>query len=214
MATVQCWTGAETKALRQAMRLSIRAFAAHLGIDARTINKWEARHTTIILRPHTQALMDTALARAPEEVKTRFTQIVRSAQQKQHDNKAQSAAPAQHAPHAEPAPGADSLTPPPDNDATNSLLTELARNPYILSEMPYSGDDGIAEYSEQRPEGPKSHPGDLTAQSPSLTQFGPAGDVATLFAANLALFTAAAQSINAREGYNELLASVRRLVDG
>jgi DNA-binding transcriptional regulator YiaG len=72
MVTVQCWTGAETKALRQAMRLSIRAFAAHLGIDARTVNKWEARRGTITLRPDTQALMDTALERAPEEVKTRF----------------------------------------------------------------------------------------------------------------------------------------------
>ena len=56
MVTVQCWTGAETKALRQAMRLSIRAFAAHLGIDARTVNKWETRRGTITLRPDTQAL--------------------------------------------------------------------------------------------------------------------------------------------------------------
>jgi len=39
VATVQCWTGAETKALRQAMRLSIRAFAAHPGVDARGVNK-------------------------------------------------------------------------------------------------------------------------------------------------------------------------------
>ena len=65
MTTVPRWTGAETKALRQAMRLSIRAFAAHLGVDARTVNKWEARGSTITLRPDTQALMDTALSRAP-----------------------------------------------------------------------------------------------------------------------------------------------------
>ncbi|MGH3698097.1 MAG: hypothetical protein ACRDQY_01225 [Pseudonocardiaceae bacterium] len=51
MVTVQCWTGAETKALRQAMRLSIRASAAYLGIDARSVNKWEARLGTITLRP-------------------------------------------------------------------------------------------------------------------------------------------------------------------
>jgi transcriptional regulator with XRE-family HTH domain len=89
MATVQCWTGAETKALRQAMRLSIRAFAAHLGIDARTVNKWEARHGTITLRPHTQELMDTALQRAPEDVQTRFAQTVSSAQQEQPTNQAQ-----------------------------------------------------------------------------------------------------------------------------
>lgn len=78
MATVQCWTGAETKVLRQAMRLSIRAFAAHLGVDARTVNKWEARGSTITLLPDTQALMDTALDRAPDDVKSRFTQTLDS----------------------------------------------------------------------------------------------------------------------------------------
>jgi hypothetical protein len=72
---------------------------------------------------------------------------------------------------------------------------------------------GIAGYSEERPEGSQGRPGDSAAQSPSLTQFGPVGDFAALFAANLALFTAAAHSIREGEGYNELLASVRRLVD-
>lgn len=65
MVTVQCWTGAETKALRPAMRLSVRAFAAHLGVDARSVNKWEARGSSITLRPDTQSLMDTALVRRP-----------------------------------------------------------------------------------------------------------------------------------------------------
>ena len=83
MATVQRWTGAETKALRQAMRLSIRAFAAHLGVDARTVNKWEARGNAIILLPDTQALLDTALDRAPHHVQTRFAQTLDSASQQQ-----------------------------------------------------------------------------------------------------------------------------------
>lgn len=74
MPTVQRWTGGETKALRQAMRLSVRAFAAHLGVDARTVNKWEARGASITLLPDTQALLDTALDRSPDDVKTRFTQ--------------------------------------------------------------------------------------------------------------------------------------------
>jgi len=128
MVTVQCWTGAETKALRQAMRLSIRAFAAHLGIDARTVNKWEARRGTITLRPDTQALMDTALERAPEEVKTRFTQTVHSAKQEQRGNAAQFVAPA-HDFHTEAAPGAGSLAPPPENDGTDSLFTEFVHHP-------------------------------------------------------------------------------------
>jgi hypothetical protein len=213
MATVQCWTGAETKALRQAMRLSIRAFAAYLGIDARTVNKWEARHTTITLRPHTQALMDTALMRAPEEVKTRFTQTVRSAQQEHHRNATQPATPAEHDSQTEPAPGPDSLTPLPGKDDTNSLLTELVRNSDIISQMPYSGDEAIVECSEDRPESSQSHPDDFAAGSPSLTQRGPACDVATLFATNLALFIAATQGIHDKKGYNELLASLRGLVD-
>jgi transcriptional regulator with XRE-family HTH domain len=155
MVSVQCWTGAETKALRQALRLSIRAFAAYLGIDARTVNKWEARHTTITLRPHTQALMDTALERAPEEVKTRFIHTVNSAQQEQHANTAQLTV-AVHDPHAKPAPGADFRNPLSGNDDPDSLLTELAPNPCIISQMSYSGDDGIAGYSEERPEGSQS----------------------------------------------------------
>lgn len=81
VATVQCWTGAQTKALRQAMRLSIRAFAAHLGVDARMVNKWEARGSSITLRPDTQALLDTALSRAPDDAQTRFTQTVDSGKQ-------------------------------------------------------------------------------------------------------------------------------------
>ncbi|MGH3977342.1 MAG: helix-turn-helix domain-containing protein, partial [Pseudonocardiaceae bacterium] len=208
MVTVQCWTGAETKALRQAMRLSVRAFAAYLGIDARTVNKWEARHTTITLRPHTQALMDTALVRAPEEVKTRFIQTVGSAQQEQDANAAQLAASAH-----DRALAADSFTSLPGNDGPDSLLTELAHLSCIISEMSYSGNDGIAEYSEERPGTSKSQPGDGVAQSPSLTKSDLVDDFTVLFATIPALFTAATHGINAGKGYDELLASLRRLVD-
>ncbi|MGH8574366.1 MAG: hypothetical protein ACREX8_17580, partial [Gammaproteobacteria bacterium] len=71
------------------MRLSIRAFAAHLGVGARTVNKWEARGSTITLRPDTQALMDTALDRAPDEVQTRFAQTLDSGRQQQQTNHTQ-----------------------------------------------------------------------------------------------------------------------------
>lgn len=87
MATVQRWTGAETKALRAAMRVSIRAFAAYLGVDARTVNKWEARGATIILLPDTQAVMDTALSRASDEVKTRFADALASSGHQQHTDR-------------------------------------------------------------------------------------------------------------------------------
>src|SRR5262245_12341421 len=74
MATVQHWTGAEATILRQAMRLSVRAFAARLGVDARTVNKWEARGRDITPLPDTQSILDTALSQADEEAQARFAQ--------------------------------------------------------------------------------------------------------------------------------------------
>jgi hypothetical protein len=102
--------------------------------------------------------MDTALARAPDEVKNRFIQTVKSAQREQHGNTARLTG-AAHDPHTEPGPGADFRNPLSGNDDPGSLLTELAPNPCIISEMSYSGDDGIVDYSEERPEGSQSHPG-------------------------------------------------------
>ncbi|MCA1670795.1 MAG: hypothetical protein LC799_00850 [Actinobacteria bacterium] len=69
---VDRWTGRETSLLRAALRLSVRDFAAHLGIGARTVNKWEARQADITPYPHMQEVLDTALARASDEVKARF----------------------------------------------------------------------------------------------------------------------------------------------
>ncbi len=72
MSTVQTWTGAEAAILRQAMRLSVRRFAEFLGVDARTVNKWEARGRTITLLPYTQSILDTALRQAESEIQVRF----------------------------------------------------------------------------------------------------------------------------------------------
>ena len=41
MPAVGLWTGREARALRGALRLSVRAFAEHLGVAARTVSKWE-----------------------------------------------------------------------------------------------------------------------------------------------------------------------------
>ena len=43
--TVSGWTGREAALLRKALRLSVRDFAAHLGVGTRTVNKWEARQS-------------------------------------------------------------------------------------------------------------------------------------------------------------------------
>lgn len=42
MTTVRRWTGHEARAQRIAPRFSVRAFAERLGIDPRTVSKWEA----------------------------------------------------------------------------------------------------------------------------------------------------------------------------
>jgi transcriptional regulator with XRE-family HTH domain len=77
MTTVWRWTGHEAGLLRQALRLSIRDFAARLGVGIRTVNKWEARQAGITPLPYMQQVLDSALAQASEEVKTRFAERLR-----------------------------------------------------------------------------------------------------------------------------------------
>src|SRR5690606_39491908 len=72
MRTVRHWTGREVRALRAAMRMSIRDFAAHLGVSDRMVSKWEAAGEHISPRPVNQAALDTALRRSSPEVRERF----------------------------------------------------------------------------------------------------------------------------------------------
>ncbi|MEU5912891.1 helix-turn-helix domain-containing protein [Micromonospora sp. NPDC047527] len=72
MPTVQAWTGCETRALRQALRMSIREFAENLGVSERTVSKWEAGRDAVHPRPEMQAALDTVLSRAGSEVVDRF----------------------------------------------------------------------------------------------------------------------------------------------
>jgi transcriptional regulator with XRE-family HTH domain len=58
------WTGREVKLLREARRLSVREFAAHLGVSDRMVSKWEAGGANIRPRPVNQAALDTSLRRA------------------------------------------------------------------------------------------------------------------------------------------------------
>ncbi|MGC5031788.1 DUF5919 domain-containing protein [Micromonospora sp. DT229] len=73
MTTVQRWTGRETRALRQALRMSIKDFSAHLGVAERTVSKWEAGQEAVRPRPEMQAALDTTLSKAGEDVRDRFT---------------------------------------------------------------------------------------------------------------------------------------------
>jgi tetratricopeptide (TPR) repeat protein/transcriptional regulator with XRE-family HTH domain len=73
---VRLWTGHEAKALRAALRLTVQDFADRLGVSVRTVAKWEARGRDIQPKADTQAILDTALAQAPEEVSARFAAAV------------------------------------------------------------------------------------------------------------------------------------------
>lgn len=70
--TVHRWTGRETKQLRESLRMTQRVFAEHLGVSDRAVAKWESGGTDYVPRPETQALLDTALARATDEERERF----------------------------------------------------------------------------------------------------------------------------------------------
>jgi formylglycine-generating enzyme required for sulfatase activity len=55
--------------------LSVREFAAHLGISDRMVSKWEAGGETIRPRPLNQAALDTSLSMASQDIRSRFTRI-------------------------------------------------------------------------------------------------------------------------------------------
>lgn len=76
MATVVRWTGQEARALRQAKRMSLRAFAAHLGVTERMVSKWEAGGAALTPRPVNQAALDTSLAASGADVHERFTALL------------------------------------------------------------------------------------------------------------------------------------------
>lgn len=70
--TVIQWTGAEARVLRAAKRMSVRSFAAHLGVAARTVSYWESEGQRITPRPDMQAILDQVLESATVEVRHRF----------------------------------------------------------------------------------------------------------------------------------------------
>ena len=73
---VQRWTGREARALREALRLSVRSFAAYLGVGARTVAAWDSGDIRVTPRKDMQAVLDTALSRADEDTRMRFAAIV------------------------------------------------------------------------------------------------------------------------------------------
>lgn len=74
--TVARWTGRETRALREASRMSVRAFAEFLGVTRSTVTAWESHAGAAPLRLATQAVLDRALTLADATTRTRFAVLV------------------------------------------------------------------------------------------------------------------------------------------
>ncbi|MFI5781234.1 XRE family transcriptional regulator [Nocardia sp. NPDC051570] len=70
------WTGFEAAALRTATRQTVRGFADRLGVDAKSVTKWNSRGGTIRMLPRTQKALDTALKEATPDEQERFRQLV------------------------------------------------------------------------------------------------------------------------------------------
>jgi DNA-binding transcriptional regulator YiaG len=79
MTTVPRWSGLEARALREAERLSVRAFAVRLDINDSAVSKWERRHADARLRPQTQQKLDAELAACSDDVRARFERTLREA---------------------------------------------------------------------------------------------------------------------------------------
>ena len=77
MIEIEEWTGAEVRLLRHARRMSVREFAAHLGVTDRIISKWEAGGARMRPRPVNQAALDESLRRCSPFERNRFDAALR-----------------------------------------------------------------------------------------------------------------------------------------
>jgi transcriptional regulator with XRE-family HTH domain len=68
------WTGRETQALREALRMTVSTFAGHLGVRPSTASGWERQHTSPSLS--VQAVLDEILKQADSDVRTRFALLL------------------------------------------------------------------------------------------------------------------------------------------
>lgn len=59
--------------------MSLRDFAAHLGVSDRMISRWEAAGDQIQPRPVNQGALDTSLDRATEQERERFVALLHNA---------------------------------------------------------------------------------------------------------------------------------------
>jgi hypothetical protein len=66
------WTGRETRILREARRMTVREFAAHLAVSDRMVSVWEASGARVRPGSLNQAGLDESLRRCSEDERRRF----------------------------------------------------------------------------------------------------------------------------------------------
>lgn len=76
MPLVTRWTGRETKALREALRMTTAELGHKLGVSDRIVARWEASCTQASIRPVNQAALDTLLAMSDRDVHGRFAGLL------------------------------------------------------------------------------------------------------------------------------------------
>ena len=75
MQVIEQWTGGQADALRQALRMTIEAFAERLEMSPRAVAYWR-KQPEIVPRTHVQRALDSMLERAPDRVKAQFALLV------------------------------------------------------------------------------------------------------------------------------------------
>ena len=76
MPLVTRWTGRETKALREALRMTTAEMGDKLGVSDRIVARWEASCENASIRPINQAALDTLLAMSDRDVHGRFAGLL------------------------------------------------------------------------------------------------------------------------------------------
>lgn len=70
------WTGRETRALREALRMNVRMFAERLQVRPSTVSGWEHQSTPAPPSLANQAVLDDALKQADPDVRARFALLL------------------------------------------------------------------------------------------------------------------------------------------
>ncbi|WP_213454679.1 helix-turn-helix domain-containing protein [Rhizomonospora bruguierae] len=84
--TVARWSGREALALREAMRLSVQAFAERLRVATAIVVQWENLGQPASLGLDMQAALDDALKLAGQDARTRFAKILHMPPMRSNDH--------------------------------------------------------------------------------------------------------------------------------